>query len=291
MSVVALTSLLARARSVVLSTSPTRKCKLVAQAATEWREAVRNIGSDADGPLLSPHGPTDPPPRLPGRSERPTLVDSSVMPGPKQLGVSTPVYLLHALAHIELNAVDLYSSLLLAGAAQPLPAAFYTSFVTVAADEARHFGMLCERMAQLGVAYGDLPAHKGLWEQAALAGDDLLARIALTPLVQEARGLDAGPRLVTKLRSAADHPSAAIVQQIVDEEVAHVRGGLRWFSWLARRHAMEPMPAFHRIYREHASGPLYRPFNEAARALAGMEPGWYEPLAPPPRGGGRKGGV
>ncbi|OSX73172.1 hypothetical protein BU14_0371s0006 [Porphyra umbilicalis] len=182
-----------------------------------------------------PGGRGDPPPPTPARPAAPTIVAHP--PSAKDSGVTAEVFYLHSLAHVELNAIDLAADTLSRFAAPPSPSdpppprAFITDFVRIAADEARHFGWLSARLAALGVAYGDLPAHGLVWASADATRTDLAARLALGQLVQEARGLDAGPRLAGRLVGGGWAESAALVRAISAEEVPHVAAGVRWFVW------------------------------------------------------------
>ena len=138
------------------------------------------------------------------------------------------IALIHALAHIELNAIDLAWDIIARFHDNRLPRAFYDDWVGVAAEEAEHFALLADRLAALGAAYGDLPAHDGLWEAAAATAHDLLARLAIVPLVLEARGLDVTPEMILRLERADDTASAAILGRIYQDEIGHVAVGMRW---------------------------------------------------------------
>jgi uncharacterized ferritin-like protein (DUF455 family) len=201
---------------------------------------------------------------------------------PKRRNFGSPagrVALLHALAHIELNAIDLAWDFVARFGQAGLPPAFFEDWVTVAAEEAEHFSVLSARLAALGATYGDLPAHDGLWEAAAATAHDALARLAVVPLVLEARGLDVTPEMIARLERAGDHQSAAILDRIHRDEIGHVAAGVRWFEWLCARQGHEPRAMFQALVRRHFSGSLKPPFNRAAREEAGFGPNYYEPLA------------
>jgi len=207
------------------------------------------------------------------------------------------IALLHALAHIELNAIDLAWDILARFGDPALPREFYDDWVGVAAEEAEHFALLAARLEGLGAAYGDLPAHDGLWEAAASTAHDLLARLAVVPLVLEARGLDVTPEMILRLERAGDAPSAVLLRRIYHDEIGHVAVGLRWFEWLCRRRGLDPAVAFHDCVRRHFTGALKPPFNIEARSAAGFPAAYYEPLAAKPlsriagEGGARAAGV
>jgi uncharacterized ferritin-like protein (DUF455 family) len=203
---------------------------------------------------------------------------------PKRRNFGTPaggIALLHALAHIELNAIDLAWDVIARFASAERQREFYDDWVGVAAEEAEHFALLADRLAVLGSAYGELPAHDGLWEAAAETSDDLLARLAVVPLVLEARGLDVTPEMILRLERAGDRDSAAILQRVYQDEIGHVAVGARWFERLCREHGLDPQAAFHDRVRRYFKGVLKAPFNRDARDLAGLAAGYYEPLAAP----------
>ncbi len=139
--------------------------------------------------------------------------------------------------------------------------------------------MLADRLVSLGASYGDLPAHDGLWEAAAVTAHDLLARLAVVPLVLEARGLDVTPEMIRRLERAGDHDNAAILQRIYEDEIGHVAVGMRWFEWLCQQQGLDPEAAFHDCVRRHFTGALKPPFNRAARDTAGFPSVYYERLA------------
>jgi uncharacterized ferritin-like protein (DUF455 family) len=189
------------------------------------------------------------------------------------------IALLHAIAHIELNAIDLAWDLIARFSGEDLPRAFFDDWVAVADDEARHFTLLAERLAGLGAAYGDLPAHDGLWQAASDTRHDLLARLAVVPLVLEARGLDVTPAMIAKLEAAGDAESAAMLRVIYRDEIGHVAAGKRWFDWACARAGRAPDETWRALVRRYFKGALKPPFNEAARRAAGLTPETYLPLA------------
>ncbi len=264
---------LARAAVAVLcAAEPAAKVALSRAAAEGWRSgAILEVGHAV------------PPPR-PARPARPLLCPPREMPRrAATAGLKGRVALLHALAHIELNAIDLAWDLIarftpdigLAG----LPRAFYDDWVVVAREEAAHFELLAGRLAALGGAYGDLPAHDGLWQAAVETAGDLLARLAVVPLVLEARGLDVTPAMAARLEAAGDLESAAILETIYRDEIGHVAAGKRWFDWLCGQRGLDPAETWRALVRRHFKGRLKPPFNEAARAQAGLRAADYAPLA------------
>jgi uncharacterized ferritin-like protein (DUF455 family) len=189
------------------------------------------------------------------------------------------VALLHALAHIELNAIDLAWDLIARFASEDPPREFFDDWVSVADEEATHHGLLAERLAALDARYGDLPAHDGLWEAASVTATDFLARLAVVPLVLEARGLDVTPAMIGRLERAGDSESAAVLHRIYQDEIAHVAAGRRWFDWACARAGLAPVETYHDRVRRYFKGALKPPFNEDARSRAGLAATFYAPLA------------
>jgi len=214
------------------------------------------------------------PPDRPARPLRPELCHPSAMA--RRRALTTPagrIALLHAVAHIELNAIDLAWDIIARFPDQPR--AFYDDWVAVGADEARHFLMLADRLVACGASYGDLPAHDGLWQAAMDTSDDLLARLAVVPLVLEARGLDVTPAMIERLERAGDVESVAILEVIYREEVGHVATGMRWFMHVCGERGLLPEPTWKAIVAERFRGRVKPPFNEDARNRAGLPASYY----------------
>ncbi len=231
------------------------------------------------------------PPVRPARPVRPRLRAPREMPKRRNFGSRAGrAALLHALAHIELNAIDLAWDIVARFADSGLPAAFYTDWVGVGAEEAEHFLLLSGRLAECGMGYGDLPAHDGLWEAATATAGDLLARLAVVPLVLEARGLDVTPDMAMRLARAGDAASAAVLQLIFEQEIGHVAVGRHWFDTLCHARALVPEQVFQDRVRRFFKGELKPPFNQAARCAAGFPARYYEPLAGSIAAGERRSG-
>ncbi|MFO7762273.1 MAG: ferritin-like domain-containing protein [Wenzhouxiangellaceae bacterium] len=229
--------------------------------------------SVSTGPLeLDPAGA--PPPA--GRPARPELVAPSSLPRRGLGSVEGRVALLHAVAHIEFNAINL--ALDAAARFADMPEQFYRDWLSVAHDEARHFRLLERRLGELGAAYGDLPAHNGLWEMAEKTAHDPLVRMALVPRVLEARGLDVTPGMIEKLRQAGDAGSVACLEVILEEEVRHVAIGSRWFRHLCGQRGLAPEATFRSLLDEYFAGGLRGPFNHPARLQAGFTEAELEDL-------------
>jgi uncharacterized ferritin-like protein (DUF455 family) len=189
------------------------------------------------------------------------------------------IALIHALAHIELNAIDLGWDIIARFSGEDLPREFFHDWAGVAAEEAEHFALLAARLEALGAAYGDLPAHDGLWEAAANTAHDLLARLAVVPLVLEARGLDVTPEMMRRLERAGDTESAAILERIYTDEIGHVAVGTRWFARLCAARGLDPAATFRDRVARHFTGALKPPFNHAAREAAGIPSEFYDPAS------------
>lgn len=216
----------------------------------------------------------------PGRPAEPVLKPASRMPRRSKGGLKGRIALLHALAHIELNAVDLTWDMIARSAGTQLPRSYFDNWVQVGLEEAKHFRLLAERLRTLGSHYGALPAHAGLWEAAQSTGNDLKGRLAIIPLVLEARGLDVTPSTIAALTDAGDEDSAGILRVIYHDEKKHVAFGAKWFRYLCDRERVAPEPTFQALVRQHFKGSIKPPTNDRARAEAGLTPGFYKPLMP-----------
>ena len=224
----------------------------------------------AAGALVMPANAAAPAPiRMPGRPATPRLVHPRDLPRRGFGSNEGRAAFIHAVAHIEFNAIDLAWDAVYRF--RGMPAQFYSDWVSVARDEARHFRMLRTRLLALGHDYGDFDAHNGLWEMAEKTAHDGLARMALVPRVLEARGLDVTPAMIVKLRALGDDATADILDVILHEEVAHVAAGSRWYRWHCERAGVEPRARFRELLREHATGVLHKPFNTEARLQAGFD--------------------
>ena len=261
---------LAQAATTVLTTAePADKARLSHQVAAAWRDgAIAETGQAK-------------PPERPSRPSRPELKPPRDLPrrkiGPAPEG---RIALLHAIAHIELNAIDLAWDLI-ARFAPELSRAACDDWVRVADEEAKHFSLLSDRLAALGAAYGDLPAHDGLWQAALATRHDLLARLAVVPLVLEARGLDVTPAMIEKLKAAGDQESVAVLEVIYREEIGHVAIGKRSFDLTCAARGLVPQEAWREQVAAHFRGSLKPPFNIEARAEAGFPVEDYAAAATP----------
>jgi len=256
--------------AILMTADPAAKVRLTREAGERLaRDPAMVVGQCA-------------PPDRPARPERPLVLLPKEMPKRSYKGVQGRVALLHALAHIELNAIDLAWDIIARFTAEDLPAAFFADWVTVAIEEAAHFEMLDGLLHQLESSYGALPAHDGLWQAATKTADDLLARLALVPMLLEARGVDTTPATIAKLTRHGDLETVAVLEVIYRDEISHVATGCRWFSFLAERRGLEPGQAYAHLIRQRFPAGLKPPFNHEARAQARFPRDWYEPLAAGP---------
>lgn len=233
---------------------------------------------------FDPHTGFAEPAGLPGRPSRPLLVEPRKLGRRSMQSDEGRAVLLHALAHIEFNAINLALDAVWRFAG--MPAAFYADWLKVAAEEAHHFSLLTSRLAEFGHAYGDFPAHDGLWDMCDRTRDDVLARMALVPRTLEARGLDASPPIRARLQQAGDHASATILDVILRDEIGHVLIGNRWFRYLCDQRQLDPHATYLRLTDQYRAPKLRGPFNFAARRDAGFDEAELAALAafdtPPP---------
>lgn len=252
----------------------TRRSRAHAEAWVAAREsgAPLEIGR-ADAPLR------------PARPDRPELLAPRDVPRRRPGSPAGRIALLHAVAHIELNAVDLHWDVIARFGDAGMPIGFYDDWVKAAAEESKHFNLVCDALEAMGSHYGALPAHAGMWRAAEDTATDLPGRMAVVPMVLEARGLDVTPGMIEIFRKAAAAGDAAAagavaaMEVIYAEEVGHVAYGSKWFNWLCGRGGLDPKDEFHRLVRHYFHGALKPPFNEEKRAEAGIPPDFYWPLA------------
>lgn len=248
----------AGARRALALSDPAQKC-----TATErlWRAMeAGELAADAAIPVDAIQAP--------GRPTRPELVEPGAVPRRRLGSPQGRAALVHAIAHIEFNAINL--ALDAVYRFRGMPDDYYRDWLSVAADEAHHFEMLDARLGELGHAYGDFPAHNGLWEMAERTAGDCLRRMALVPRVLEARGLDVTPGMIERLEAAGDPETVRILRVILEEEVRHVEIGSRWFRYECARQGLEPGETFLELLEHHFAGQLRGPFNWPARRLAGF---------------------
>ena len=215
-------------------------------------------------------------PDVPSRPSEPELVPARKIPRMKESDLSPSAYMLHNLAHVELNAIDLAWDTVVRFSNLDFPERFYADFARVADDESRHLCWCLQRLAELGYKYGDMPAHNLLWEGCIASASDVRERLAVVPMSQEARGLDAGGRLAERLVGMGDNISAAIVSRIAEEEQAHVAVGVFWFKAICDVQGEDAKAIFLKTLADLCPDLLKGPFNHSARQSVGLPSDWYD---------------
>ena len=241
------------------ATDPERKAEGVAALRHAWQQGALTLDSEA--PLAASAA-------LPGRPARPQLVPPLAVGHRSMRTVEGRAALIHALAHIEFNAINLALDAI--WRFPRMPAAYYADWLQVAAEEALHFSLLRDHLRTLGFGYGDFSAHNSLWDMAEKTRDDILARIALVPRTLEARGLDASPPMRAKLAQAGDLAAAQILDIILRDEIGHVAIGNRWFGWLCAQRRLDPIATYAELAQRFKAPQLRGPFNLDARRAAGF---------------------
>jgi uncharacterized ferritin-like protein (DUF455 family) len=219
------------------------------------------------------------PPLRPSRPAKPELLDPRDVPRRRPGSVQGRTAILHAVAHIELNAVDLHWDIVARFGHIPMPIGFYDDWVKSADEESKHYNLVCDCLEAMGSHYGALPAHAGMWRAAEDTVDDILGRLAVVPMVLEARGLDVTPGMIKIFQNAKQDDVVEALNVIYSEEVGHVAYGSKWFHFLCGRYDKDPKEVFHELVRKYFHGPLKPPFNEEKRAEAGLPPDFYWPLS------------
>ena len=234
---------------------------------TDKAAAVRALAGqvaltlDTEANLAEPEG-------LPGRPAKPPLVAPKDVPTRSPFTLEGRAALLHSIAHIEFNAINLALDAVWRFAG--MPDDFYRDWLRVAAEESLHFTLLREHLCTLGHDYGDFAAHDGLWTMAARTAHDIVARLALVPRTLEARGLDATPPLQAKLGKAGDQRAVQILDVILRDEIGHVAIGNRWYRFVCERAGLDAVAIYPGLVERYAAPRLRPPFNDAARRAAGF---------------------
>ncbi|MBP3973910.1 ferritin-like domain-containing protein [Pseudoxanthomonas spadix] len=255
-----MTSVYQAARQCLAATDPAEKVALTQRYAAAFARGQLAVPADAPPPE---------PIRMPGRPDRPHLVHPRALPKRGLGSVEGRAAFIHAIAHIELNAIDLAWDAVYRFRDAPAP--YQADWISCAHDESRHFVLLRTRLQALGYHYGDFNAHNGLWDMCQRTAHDGLARMALVPRVLEARGLDVTPAMIDRLTALGDVQTVEVLELILREEVAHVAAGSRWYRWYCARAGVEPRSRFLQLLGEYAGPYLRGPFNTQARLLAGFD--------------------
>jgi uncharacterized ferritin-like protein (DUF455 family) len=242
----------------LLLDSPQKKVDATISLQQKWLDGVLKVS-----PLLNIKSLP-----VPGRPDKPELVDPREVPRRNFSSLKGRLTLVHAIAHIEFNAINL--ALDAVYRFQQMPDQYYSDWCRVAAEEALHFTMLSDYLEQHGMAYGDLTAHNGLWEMAVKTDFDVMTRMALVPRVLEARGLDVTPGMIEKLQSTGDTQLISILQKIFDDEIGHVKIGSYWYKTLCEQRNLEPQQTFIELIEKYMQGARFGPFDTEARLQAGF---------------------
>ncbi|MBV8123430.1 MAG: ferritin-like domain-containing protein [Burkholderiaceae bacterium] len=231
------------------------------------RKAALTQDLALDGPIGAERQ-IEAPPGIPGRPEHPQLVPHTQLKAYSMRTVEGQAALVHSIAHIELNAIDLALDIVWRFAG--MPEAFYLDWVRIAKEEALHFTLLRNHLVSLGFDYGSFQAHKALWDMAERTQGDILARIALVPRTLEARGLDASPAVKNKLLGVGDKKAAAILDVILGDEIGHVAAGNRWYNFVCEARGLDPVGTYAALVKQYDAPKLRAPFNLEARRAAGF---------------------
>lgn len=259
-------SLFSAAAQCLAARDPDEKVRLTRRAAAHWEAGFLSLT------------PAPPPENLePGRPPRPELVQPRELAKRSAKGEKGRAALIHAVAHIEFNAINLAWDAV--WRFRGLPCEYYADWLGVAAEEAYHFGLMRERLRDLGWDYGDFPAHDGLWAMARRTAHDPLARMAMIPRVMEARGLDVTPGMIERFRAAGDAETAARLEIILRDEVGHVAAGSRWFRHLCAQRGLDPEATYFGMLDTYLDGEVRCPLNRPDRMRAGFDPAEIERLA------------
>jgi len=266
--------LMSDAVSVLRTAKAVDKAQMALTAADRWWSRTYDRGSRPASP-----------PDIPARPAEPVLGDPKDVPKRRLGSAEGRIALIHAVAHIELNAIDLAWDMIArfgdtAITQLNLGHGFLDDWVQVGEEEAKHFLYLNQRLEELGSYYGATMAHAGLWDAALATKDDLLARLSIVPMVLEARGLDVNPSMAKRLRSAGDGVTAEILDLIYQDEIGHVKIGTQWFHKICETRGLDAKTTFESNLRSYFKGQLKPPFNNEARELAGLPLSYYDPSEP-----------
>ena len=268
-------SLAERATQVLNTADGVEKTALSRRHAADWLASRSETHAPIEIGVAKP-------PMHPARPDQPVLLSPRDVTKRKPGSPAGRIALLHAVAHIELNAVDLHWDLIARFSHVPMPMGFFDDWVKAADEESKHFNLICACLDTLGSHYGALPAHTGMWRAAEDTAGDLMGRLAVVPMVLEARGLDVTPGMIEIFRRAKLPQIIETLEIIYAEEVSHVAYGSKWFHFLCGRENVDPKEVFHSLVRRYFHSTLKPPFNEEKRAEAGIPPDFYWPLTEKP---------
>ena len=247
------------AHQCIFEADPINKSQLTREYAQSWRE--QTLTFDPTQSAIETIAE-------PGRPAKPELIQPTKVPRRRVGDTEGLASLIHAIAHIEFNAINLAWDAVYRF--RDMPTQYYDDWVRVADEEAYHYTLLADRLAELGYQYGDFPAHDGLWDMARRTDHDVLVRMALVPRVMEARGLDATPKIVSRLRSINDEKTIALLDIITRDEIGHVEIGTRWFNYCCKLANVEPEATFKDLLFQYGKGRIKSPLHLEARRKAGF---------------------
>lgn len=258
------TELRLAALNCLAETDASLKSQAVSALGLAWQSGALTLNTQLTSIKLQQHEMR----AIPGQPAKPTLVPPLLVKRRAMNTVAGRAALIHALTHIEFNAINLALDAI--WRFPDMPENYYQDWLQVATEEARHFELLKTHLQQLGFDYGDFDAHNSLWQMVDKTTADVLARMALVPRTMEARGLDALPALRAKLAQAGDLQAAQILDITLADEVGHVAIGNTWYNWLCTQQGLEPLSTFDRLCRQYVAPKLRGPFNIEARRQAGF---------------------
>ena len=261
-------SLAVYALEIVKEPVPANKVRLARRLGVLWHQGSIRPGKPARNLVF---------PDLPGRPDEPELRPLRDMPRRRSGSKKGLIALVHSLVHIELNAIDMAFDLLARFAGAPMPLEFFEGALKVGLEEADHFEMINRELEKLGSSYGVLPAHVGLWDAVMTTRHDLLARLAIVPLVLEARGLDVSPAMIERVKATGEDSIVQTMRKIYRDEITHVAFGAKWFKYLCAQQDRDPVTSFQSLVAEYFRGSLKPPFNDQARTDAGLPVEFYRP--------------
>jgi len=253
-------SLILRAKQCLDTCDPVQKVALTHYSFRQWQDGLLELKNGLESkPEKIP---------VPGRPDRPALVSPRDVTRRKIGTILGQQALVHAICHIEFNAINLAWDAIYHF--QDMPEEYYSDWLKVADEEAYHFTLLRDRLLQLGSDYGEFDAHNGLWEMACKTDHDVMVRMALVPRVLEARGLDVTPGMMKRLLSTGDHRTVRLLEIILRDEIGHVAVGSRWFEYSCQQRGLNSEHIFQQLLEEYMQGYIKGPFFEQARKQAGF---------------------
>ena len=263
-------SLTHMAANILKTANVQTKIKLSKEYSDMWFDDRKNYNRISIGNAACPD--------IPSKPNKPELLPPRSMPKRKIGTESGKIALIHSVAHIEFNAIDLHWDIIARFGHMKFPISFYDDWVSAARDETKHFELLSRLLIDRESYYGALPAHDSMWDAAKITNNDILGRLAVVPMVLEARGLDVTPNMIKLFERSGEKKAVEYLNIIYSEEVSHVSYGSKWFNFLCGRNNLDTKLTFHKLVRKYFHTTLKPPFNEEKRADSGLPPDFYWPL-------------